>query len=61
MARQIRNGYAVKIGYGKKNEKLQDIEVQKFWNKGDAEAYLAKVIEVVEQGALNEHLIRIEL
>mgnify|MGYP001024807413 FL=1 len=56
MAQQVRNGFAVKIGYGVKNEKLEGADVQNFWLKDAAIASLKTASEQIAQGALNDSL-----
>lgn len=58
MARLVRNGFAIKIGYGSKNESIPGVEVQRFWfeNQPEAVSYLMAMKEAFIAGQLNENL-----
>ena len=58
MARLVRNGIAIKIGYGSKNESIPGIEVERFWveNQADAIGYLVAMKEAFIAGEVNENL-----
>jgi hypothetical protein len=56
MARAIRNGWQIKVGYGAKNEKLDGIEPMNFWTTDNAVAYLKHVRQVFEAGEGDEVL-----
>ena len=58
MAGLVRNGFAIKIGYGSKNESIPGFEVQRFWieNQADAIGYLVAVKEAFIAGEVNENL-----
>jgi len=67
MVRKIRNGLAIKIGYGAKNETLitfgkdengKDIVERRFFeeNRDDAVAFLKGALSIIEQGGLDDAL-----
>jgi hypothetical protein len=58
MARLVRNGFAIKLGYGSKNESIPGIEVQGFWMKSqdDAIAYIVAMKEAFIAGEFDENL-----
>ena len=58
MAGLVRNGFAIKIGCGSKNESIPGFEVQRFWieNQADAIGYLVAMKEAFIAGEVNENL-----
>ena len=50
MAKEVRHGFRVKIGYGAKNEKLEGIEPMNFWTAENAIGYLNDVCHMFENG-----------
>jgi hypothetical protein len=59
MARKVRNGFSVKVGYGSRNEKLSDeLQAVSFFEDDIAKGigYLRKVGSYVASGEVNEVL-----
>ena len=58
MAGLVRNGLAIKVGYGSKNESIPGIEVERFWieNQANAIGYLVAMKEAFIAGEVNENL-----
>jgi hypothetical protein len=56
MAKEVRHGFEVKIGYGGKNEKLDGIAPMNFWSVKDAIGYLVDIRQLFEAGEGNQVL-----